>query len=1242
MADTSQYLVNHLVSLPVQAGSEVGSLGDAVLALGRLDTQGRIWRQEMVMQVQSEAVRLIDCQSQLNKIKKSLELQQTMFRRAKTESDAAIKTSYIIYQETAKTSRSFSEGGFLKNCMFKVSDVVCPDNRHLFAYVGLSRNTNLKDQRCVIRMKLPCEKLVGLSTRPAPLLGCKKKLREENCLGTLTTYHCIVHPEALCVNIDHVMHTVTKTVHLIRARSLNHRQFQAFIEELNVERVDLPNHTEVRWLSVVLTTVFELWGEIRDNQSWLCDLAFLCDVDELEEYPLSCVQRCEAVLSERRYPSLLLLLCQEPSQKQPEVHIFNCQHLREVLNHCFDDIEEFMGKLQKSAEAFKVLSQRKRGKRHRKKEVGEGLLTVRSRPPSEEEFIDIFQKFRYCFCLLARLKPHIVNPDALELLHYLIKPLDMMVKTTGGPALAASVSSPALTSGAVTLLQDNLIGTERQLWTALGPNWTQSHPPASNYTPQFLSGWQPDSDPDWQDPVQLQHREDNMKAKVHNYTTTTLDSASASVAPEGHLYSCSYDFVARNSSELSVLQGETLEVVDSSKRWWKCRNHYGQIGFVPFNILEPAGTGPPDRLTTTHTPHRQHSDRSSSYNPPSPSAFTSDPGTTRPHSWHPQTPPHTGADTERVMLMNDELLQRLARGGASRPLVIPRSSDTSAPLDYNSPPHEVQGWLQAKGFNEQTVQCLGVLTGAQLFSLNKEELRSVSPQEGTRVYSQIMVQKSLLERCVRRPEDSFSSCSELVACFQERARVERLYAQQLSEWSAKWKPLVDASPLYGSLLRAWQCFLSSADRLSALHSSICRSLVSEDGDRVRTWQRDTFHRKLFGGFRESHDLENGFARAQKPWAKRLKEEPLEKARAAFHKASRKEHTARERESHSRGNPDVAIEKQRRIQEERESATQETERLRARYEKVLEEVTRYAPRYMEEMEAVFDQSQEEERKRISFLKQAFLSIHRHLDITNNESVRAVYSELHQSIMSISEPEDLRWWRNAHGPGMPTDWPHFQVTHQPYTNHSPIPRQTMKNIRQPHVNHTPTLAKPQENHLPSTCQLYNNHTPTVHQQYADNLLTTSQPHANHKQNTFRLYIIHMPTTCHLFTSPLQLVTALSLSLRPSPSRPTSSSLPLSSSPVSLSLYLSQEWIPDKKQQKKNKKELEKKVTLERNAVSGVKVRALYDYTGQEPDELSFRAGEEFLKTEEEDDQGWCRGAKEGGREGLYPANYVEVLQ
>ncbi|XP_056285395.1 epidermal growth factor receptor kinase substrate 8-like protein 1 isoform X2 [Pseudoliparis swirei] len=618
---------------------------------------------------------------------------------------------------------------------------------------------------------------------------------------------------------------------------------------------DVQNVEEAQMRLSVLAQNKKLWSQqmYLDIGAKAIHLRDIQSQDELENYTYKSILRCNAINTEKHFPSLLLLVCQSEEQPMPDIHFFNCESVKAericddianavsgsstgrikkltddlrlprsggemadpygvpsppiphapnpppsnpppypghtatsgpdisflraerevgILNHCFDDIESFMGKLQQTAEAATVLNQRKKKKKRSKKiSAEEDMLTAKARPPPEEEFIDIFQKFKYCFSLLARLKSTISSPSSEELVHHVFKPLNMMVKTTGGPALGASVVSPALTGSAVYLLQDHLSEDERQLWTSLGPNWTlpcsELPGPVPLYSPVFLDGWQPAASradgPVWEDPVESQHKHDALqqqKAVGPPDAPVGDETDDGALPPESErIYSCTYDFIARNSSELSVQQGETLEVIESSKRWWKCRNRFDQIGFVPFNILDPlAHVDSPVTNRPPNTPAPPPLAKTFSAGPSSSPAPSPAPAHApqRPHSGpaYGQHIPAAEDQDNKVMLMNDELLQRLTNGKTplNRALVIPRSSETSLPLDFHSPPDEVAEWLQGKGFSEPTVACLGVLTGAQLFSLNKEELRAVIPDEGARVYSQLAVQRSLLEDARRATE----------------------------------------------------------------------------------------------------------------------------------------------------------------------------------------------------------------------------------------------------------------------------------------------------------------------------------------------------------------------------------------------------------------------------------------------------------------------------------------------------------
>ncbi|XP_052370441.1 epidermal growth factor receptor kinase substrate 8a isoform X6 [Oncorhynchus keta] len=664
--------------------------------------------------------------------------------------------------------------------------------------------------------------------------------------------------------------------------------------------------------------------------------------NELENFPLGTIMHCQAVMSSCNYDSILALVCKEPGQGKPDLHLFQCDDIKanliqadiegammdqkggkvkkrpetlrmilksdgvippppvapapeppatltqldvrsrvaawsawaseqqdydkqpqysdqnepsemmairvdrdvQILNHILDHIEFFVTKLQKAAEAFNELSKRKKSKKNKKKGPGEGVLTLRAKPPTQEEFVDCFQKFKHAFNLLGKLKSHIQNPSADDLVHFLFTPLRMVIQTSGGTELAKSVVVPLLTIEAIDFLHSAGTAEERHLWVALGEGWTKCRLewPKDHYFPpctlQFRDGWEPPMMPfvpqsreaELNQLTQTLAQSEILRQEemVHRLSTEhpgVQDFPSPQGNYEAHgsrgqpkLFAKSkYDFVARNNTELSLVQDEVVEVLDDRKQWWKVCNCSGASGYVPNNILEvtkavdvtvrgepiyshtiqlmmpkkefelfkqllgelnekqrtdyvpkpmatpmpPIPTPPiptplppaPPRLPTPPLPPPAEPPRPPPSTVSRQSSNTSSDSGSIPASVtmrdHPnQKPQPVNRRKSNMEEVQDELMHRLTLGrSANKKFAVPARS-TSLPsvnITYDSSPDEVKAWLQLKGFSSVTITSLGVLTGAQLFSLNKEELKTVCPDDGARVFSQVTVQKAALE-----------------------------------------------------------------------------------------------------------------------------------------------------------------------------------------------------------------------------------------------------------------------------------------------------------------------------------------------------------------------------------------------------------------------------------------------------------------------------------------------------------------
>ncbi|XP_062921705.1 protein kinase C and casein kinase substrate in neurons protein 1 isoform X1 [Mobula hypostoma] len=458
------------------------------------------------------------------------------------------------------------------------------------------------------------------------------------------------------------------------------------------------------------------------------------------------------------------------------------------------------------------------------------------------------------------------------------------------------------------------------------------------------------------------------------------------------------------------------------------------------------------------------------------------------------------------------------------------------------------------------------------------------------------------KRSVKRIDDGHRLCNDLMNCVNERAKIEKSYSQQLIDWSKRWKQLIEKGSQYGTLERAWMALMTEADKVSELHLEVRNALTCEDFEKIKNWQKDSFHKQMIGGFKETKEAEDGFRKAQKPWAKKLKE--VEAAKKAYHLACKEEKMAATREANSKAEQSVTPEQQKKLLDKVEKCKQEVQKTKEKYEKALDELSKCTPQYMENMEQVFEQCQQFEEKRLVFFREVLQDIKRHLNLAENNNYANIYRELEQVIRVADAQEDLKWFSTTYGPGMAMNWPQFEE-YSPDMTHTIAKREKVKK-----ANEGISLT----NVSPGGEQVTHNVDRGSHSICQNNERSCNvKPFAENEVNQEVKEVLKEEKK--------------------------------NVSSYEKNQAYSAEWSDDETNNPSTNDANGGANPFDEDSspahVQGVRVRALYDYEGQEQDELSFKAGDFLTKIEDEDEQGWCKGRLENGQLGLYPANYVEVV-
>ncbi|TRY73572.1 hypothetical protein TCAL_01593 [Tigriopus californicus] len=432
------------------------------------------------------------------------------------------------------------------------------------------------------------------------------------------------------------------------------------------------------------------------------------------------------------------------------------------------------------------------------------------------------------------------------------------------------------------------------------------------------------------------------------------------------------------------------------------------------------------------------------------------------------------------------------------------------------------------------------------------------------------------KRTTKRVEDGHKLCTDLMTLIAERAEIEKMYAKSLKQWAAKWQNTIEKGPEYGTMEAAWKAVLVEADRRVTVHNKVKEDLNLGVNNKLKQWQKDNYHKSVLQ-FKEKKEMEDAFKKAQKPWAKYLGK--VNKAKADYHNACKSEKSALNQERNATGDSALSQDQMRKLQDRVQKTKDQVQKSRENYEMAINDINAYNAKYMEDMTEVFEKCQRMEAQRLQCFKDILFDVQKCLNITENPEMPQIYEEFYHTVNNADHEQDLRWWSNTHGVNMAMNWPQFEEYMEEF-----------RDIAKGTIHKKGGIA--------------DGSITLINQRHVGDDLPEYNPVAPKQNGSSN----HKP-----------------------PSRNNGHSM--AKVPSSTGSIQQQSGPPLSKTANNGQ-------ALSNGGVSKDSNPFDEDEWEDEHVEPLVDNGDIFEKLEEEDEQGWCKGRKDG-KVGLYPANYIEVV-